>query len=120
MGKSKEKGSEDNAKTVELGGDGYYTFANLQYGKQYTVTEIAPTGYHGVSFVIDVTTTNDAGAPVANITDEVEGLGIGTQVTGTDYVLENKVKTTGFQFNKVFEENKNATTPSFVAYQYEK
>ena len=27
----------------------------------------------------------------------------------------NKVKTTGFSFNKVFEENRNTTTPSFLA-----
>ena len=35
-------------------------------------------------------------------------------------MLDNKVKTTGFAFNKVFEENRNTTTPSFVAYQLTK
>ena len=115
-----ENGSNEDAETVSLGTNNLYTFEDLKYGKTYTVTEIAPTGYHGVSFVIDVNTTNDAGEPIATITDIVEGLTEGSQGTGYDYALENKVKTTGFQFNKVFEDNRNTTTPSFVAYQLTK
>lgn len=104
---------------VVTGENGIYTFANLQYGKQYKVTEIAPTGYQAVEpFTITVVVEN--GEVVAKITDTVEGLEIGTQATGADYVLENKVKTIGFQFNKVFEDNRNTTTPSFVAYQLTK
>ena len=97
--------------------DGLYTFSGLQYGKTYTVVENAPTGYVGVKFTIDVTTTDDDGNPIAKINDKVDGLTEGSQGAGYDYALVNKVKTTGFSFNKVFEENRNTTTPSFVAYK---
>lgn len=105
--------------TAAVYNNGVYTFKDLKYGKRYKVIEIAPTGYQAVApFTIEVVVKN--GNVVAEIVGTVEGLTVGTQASGTNYVLDNKVKTTGFTFNKVFEENRNATTPSFVAYQLTK
>ncbi len=111
-----EKDEENPMAHIDLKDD-LYTFSGLQYGKTYTVVENAPTGYVGVKFTIDVTKTDGNGDPIAEIKEDFNGLTKGSQGAGYDYALVNKVKTTGFSFNKVFEKNRNTTTPSFVAYK---
>ncbi len=109
-----EKDEENPMADIGLKDD-LYTFSGLQYGKTYTVVENAPLGYVGVEFTIDVTKTDGNGDPIAEIKEDVNGLTKGSQGARYDYALVNKVKTTGFSFNKVFEENRNTTTPSFLA-----